>query len=125
MEYLPIFAAVLLLIVPSIGLHSSIAEAGILTNIHILYEAETDTSTNELVMNSFDSFNDLINYNYQATIVDVHISAGYSSTGLAYDNDSGKYPDSLTHPGTKTGGLSNGRVVYECSVDQVYPVFER
>jgi len=52
---------------------------------HILYEADTDTTTNEVVVNSFDSFNDIINYNYQSTIVDVDISAGYTSTGLTYD----------------------------------------
>ena len=35
-----------------------------------------------MVVNSFDSFNDIINYNYQATIVDVDISVPYSSTGI-------------------------------------------
>ncbi|OUR77786.1 hypothetical protein A9Q83_09720 [Alphaproteobacteria bacterium 46_93_T64] len=53
----------------------------------ILYESDTDTTTNELVLNSFDSFSDVINYNYSATIVDVDISAAYSSTGLTYDGD--------------------------------------
>jgi hypothetical protein len=49
----------------------------------VLYEADSDTSSNELVLNSFDSLNDLIDYNYTATIIDVDISSGYSSTGLS------------------------------------------
>jgi len=53
----------------------------------ILYESDADTNVNELVLNSFDSYNDLINYNYSASIVDVDISTAYSSTGLTYDGD--------------------------------------
>ncbi|MBL4868607.1 MAG: hypothetical protein JKY67_19770, partial [Pseudomonadales bacterium] len=51
---------------------------------HILYESDSDTNVNELVLNTFDTWQDVLDYNYTATIIDVDISAAYSSTGMAY-----------------------------------------
>ena len=53
---------------------------------HILYETDNDTQVNELALHTFDTFQDLLDYNFTATIIDVDISAAYSSTGMTYEN---------------------------------------